>query len=167
MNRNILRLFLFLLLVSTFCCSKENHEPKAEWIVIDSIMPGAEIADKLNEIFYEGWHKNECLLIDMDSILYPVFNMDEFANTDTCSDIPEIDFENLTLTIGGFTSPDDPNNISGIKLTVNEAKEIYSYEISMDTCEYCYHVFGYNYFWRIYPKLNPGYQFQLIIKNVE
>jgi hypothetical protein len=154
-----------LLFMAFASCTKEKTEKKDVWVEIDSIMPSQGISDKLNSIFLDSWNKNECLKISYRAKLYSVNSMEEYQKIDTCNTIPEIDFNKYTLTLGGFSVPSAYYKIWDIKLFGNEAKASYRYEISMDTCAYCYAVFGYKYFWRLYPKLHSDYQFELSIKN--
>jgi len=164
-NILITALLAILFIANIPGCTKDTPEIKDEWVEIDSIMPNQEISERLNSIFLDSWNKNQCLNINYRTILYRVNSVEEYEKIDTCNSTPIIDFSKYTLTLGGFGLPSAYYEISDIKLSSNKAKGTYNFEISVDTCEYCYPVYGYKYFWRLYPKLNSEFQFQLLIKQ--
>ena len=151
--------FIFLLLsLMGAGCEKGNDE----WSQIDPLVANTQLSTQLDLIFSKN---NDCLLSfnEKDTILSPIFSSEDLLKIDDCNTIPEIDFGNYTLITGKIMVPSMPYNISTITLISNSAESKYKLEVSIDKCNECYPTIGFLYFWRLYPKLNSKYKFELSI----
>jgi len=162
-----INLFTFFLLLLSLCvvllgagCEKDDNL-EGEWIQIDSLMPDTQISGQLSSIFTEN---NNCLLnFQEDTVCHVIFNQEELKEIDTCNIIPDIDFEKYTLVVGKVMVPGMVSSISKVLLVYNSAKDMYKIEVSIDECEECYTVIGYLYFWRVYSRIESGYDFKLLV----
>lgn len=149
-------IFLFLSLIGPGC-EKEDDE----WIEINPSNQTTGTANQLDIIFSED---NNCLLnFQGDTVLHTVFVPTTFMGMDNCNNIPEIDFGAYTLIAGKIMVASISDHISAITLTSNRAKDGYKLNVSIDKCDGCYAAIGYLYFWRLYPKLNSEYNFELVV----
>lgn len=159
MNTTILKISFISLFLSLMVpgCEKEEDE----WIVINSSTQNTGIANQLDIIFSED---NNCLLnFQKDTILHTIFAQNDVAGMDNCNSIPDIDFGEYTLIAGKIKVASVSDRISAITLTSNRAKDGYKLDVSIDKCDECFGAIGYLYFWRLYPKLNSKYNFELVV----
>lgn len=160
-TKYLIVLMLCLALFETGC---ENYENEGEWFQIDSLMPDIPVSLQLSSIFIE----NENCLIDFqqDTVFKVFYSQQELVDIDTCNIIPEIDFNKYSLIAGKIMVPGMVSNISNITLTYNNSEERYSFELLVDECEECYAAIGFLLFWRLYPKLNIGYDVDVFIDKI-
>ena len=152
-------MFLFACLVGAGCEKEEG-----EWIQIDSLMPNEETGIQLNSIVSNN---NNCLLyFQKDTVFYVISNQNDLAKMDNCNSIPEIDFKKYTLIIGKVMVSSISDNISAIVLTSNATENSYNLKISILEPDGRYGAIGHLYFWKVYPRLETGYDFKLsVTKN--
>jgi len=165
MKTTIFKISAFVLLFALMGAGCEKDEN--EWIQIDPLVANAQLNTQLDLAFSKN---NDCLLnfYKKDTDLFPIFSNEDLLKIDDCNTIPEINFSNNTLITGKIMVPSMPYSISTITLTSNIAKSTYKLEVLIDKCNECYPTIGYLYFWRLYPKLNSKYKFELsIIENKE
>ncbi len=81
---------------------------------------------------------------------------------DSCSIIPEIDFDEFTLIVGKFMVSSISDSISNITLSSNNTTK-YILEVSIYKPDGRYAAIGQLYFWRLYPKLESENDFELLI----
>lgn len=151
---------LFVVLLGAGC---EDDEAEGEWSQIDSIMPDTQLSIQLSSIFSEN---NDCLkAFQNDTVYIVLYSQKELAEIDTCNIIPDIDFDEYTLIVGKVKVPGMVSSISNITLLHSDPKNRYKLEIVVDDCEECYTAIGYLFFWRLYPKLETGHDFELFINK--
>jgi hypothetical protein len=160
MKTTFIRLSAFVLLFALMGagCEKEDDD----WIEIDPFVANTQLSTQLDLIFSKN---NDCLQISdkKDTVLFPIFSNEDFTKIDDCNTIPEVDFGNYTLITGKIMVPSMPYNISAITLISNSTESKYKLNVSIDKCNECYPTIGFLYFWRLYPKLNSKYKFELLI----
>ncbi len=140
----------------TVSCSKDSTKSDGEWIQINPSELDNQTAAQLDLIFSRD--NNFLLNFQEDTVLQVIFSHSDFGELDNCNTISEIDFDNYTLIAGKITVPSISDNISDISLSSSNIRGSYKLEISIDKCVECYWAIGNLYFWRLYPKLNPGYK---------
>ncbi|NQU53016.1 MAG: hypothetical protein HQ522_10815 [Bacteroidetes bacterium] len=147
--------FLFLFVISIFtACKKED-----EWARINAINPEATVANQLNEIVGAD---NSCLLMTNNkSEIKVIFSSENFAAVDNCNEVPDIDFSNSTLIIGKVEILSISDKIGGVSLSL--LNSTYKIEVTLDRCAECEEGTGYAYFWRLFPKMELGYNLELDI----
>ncbi len=156
----LLTTFLLLLPLCVVLLGAGCDEKEDEIINIEPVTPDTSTEAQLNIIFSDD---NDCLVgFKLDSICELLYNQEELEETDTCNSIPLIDFDEYSLIAGKVMVPGMVSTISDIKLAYNGSEERYKLEIFVNECDECYDVIGYLFFWRLYPKLEAGYDFDVI-----
>lgn len=146
---------IFILAIIMFVsCEKES-----EWVKIDSVDAGIELSEHLDSIFSE---QNSCLVnFDNENIIHAVYSANNIGNIDTCHEFSEINFSNYTLIVGKVQVYSISDAIASINL--NSKDNSYKVEIVIDKCTECYGAIGSLYFWKLFPKLNTGYNFEMVV----
>lgn len=169
MKSKILKLLLFYSLLLAFCVALlgagcNNEDDGDEWIKVEPIIPNISISAKLDSIFLEG---NDCLIdFQKDTVYIILFSQKELIEINKCNTMPNINFDEYSLVVGIVKVSSISDSISAIVLNSNEIKDVYNLEVSIHEPEGRYGAVGFLYFWRLYPKLNSGYEKNIIINKV-
>jgi hypothetical protein len=169
MKSKILKLLLFYSLLLAFCVALfgagcNNEDDGDEWIKVEPIIPNISISAKLDSIFLEG---NDCLIdFQKDTVYNILFSQKELIEINKCNTMPNINFDEYSLVVGIVKVSSISDSISAIVLNSNEIKDVYNLEVSIHEPEGRYGAVGFLYFWRLYPKLNSGYEKKIIINKV-
>ena len=94
-------------------------------------------------------------------ILFTQFIAQIISETFTCHEFSEINFSNYTLIVGKVQVYSISDAIASINL--NSKDNSYKVEIVIDKCTECYGAIGSLYFWKLFPKLNTGYNFEMVV----
>ena len=145
---------LLLTIFTIMSCQKED-----EWVGIEGLNTESHIAEQLDSIFS---HDNDCLtMIEDKGQLRAIFGSNNFQELDNCHQTPEINFNEHTLIVGKIQVFSISDDIASINLSSKNNK--YKVEVLIDKCTECYSAIGYLYFWKVYPKLKPGYSYELVV----
>jgi hypothetical protein len=148
-------IFIALLAVFTIIgCEKEDEWTRIEYIKIEN-----SIALQLDSIFSDD---NNCLtMIEDKSQLRAVFSSGIFNDLDNCHENPKIDFNEYTLLVGKVHVYSISDKVASVNLSMHGNN--YKVEVLIDKCTDCYGAIGYIYFWEVFPKLEAGYNYELIV----
>ena len=162
-------LALFIFTVSS--CKDDGSEPPnppepipdcvtVEPVSVDSIT--AELLDNFGEevcSYPAGWvnYVPNYLINSKEEFI----NMDMDYGVGYGSSIPNIDFDKYTLACGCLISPSMVKEyIKNVKLCENISKQEYILTIvTRDLSGVINQAISYYFYWRLYPKLNPEFEF--------
>ena len=139
-------------------CEKEDNK----WVQISPSVASTQLSTQLDLIISKN---NDCILnfYEKDTVLSPIFSREDLLGIGDCYSIPEIDFENYTLITGKIKVSSMPYSISSITLLSDSSESKYKLEVLVDRCNECFPTIGFLYFWKLYPKLNSKYKFELLV----
>ena len=143
---SILSLFIFT------ACEKES-----EWVQINSVSAGAELNTHLDSIISA---ENSCLInFNNENVLHAIYSNNKIGEIDNCHEVSAIDFSSYTLIVGKVQVYSISDKIGFVNL--NSKDNNYKIEVVIDKCTACYGAIGSLYFWRLYPRLKMGANFEL------
>lgn len=142
---------IFLLTVICFGCGEDDPQ----WSQINAVTVDGSLAAELNSTFSEA---NDCLVLTGNtSQMKVLFSTDNFQALDNCNTVPVIDFDKYTLIGGRINVTSTSDEIGSVNLSLLDNS--YKVEVTLDRCTDCDEPHGFLYFWKVFPKLEYGYNY--------